>query len=151
MLWGIMFILLRQTPAAKPAGEDGGKTGAARFLTMIITLALSAAILILGACGGQVASGGKAQAGAFDKYLRANNLILPQTIRYNDFDDACRRRGLLKSTEYLTSIGITIHGNGDDRYISGNDLLKACGEQCTPAEGLGDLLSDLTTYNITNR
>lgn len=118
-----------------------------RMLAGVVVLA---AALTIGACGGQVA-GGAGGKNAFDDYLAAHNLVLPKTIRFDDFDDACRRRGLLKSAEYLASIGITIHGSGDGRYLSGNALRRACGGECTPAEGLGDVLADLTTYNITDR
>ncbi|MGI9337159.1 MAG: hypothetical protein ACR2P4_01430 [Gammaproteobacteria bacterium] len=139
-----MFALLRML-----AKKGGGKPRPRPFGFAPLALLTFSAALILGGCGGQVASGG--QAGAFDEYLTANNLLLPNTIDFDDFDEACRRRGLLHSADYLESIGITIQGSGDGRYLSGKALLHACGEQCSPNEGLGDLLSDLTTYNITNR
>ena len=108
-----------------------------------------AAVLVmaaaLGACGGQAAGG------AFGKYLTANNLTLPNAIDYDDFDEACRRRGLLKTADYLESVGVEIQGGGSARYLRRLDILRACGEECTPKEGLGEILTDLAVYKISDR
>ncbi len=93
-------------------------------------------------------AGGRSE---FDRYLKENELVLPNAVDYRAFDDACAARGLLHSDNFLKDEGIKIHGSGDGRYLLRADLLRACGKECNPREGLGELLTDLAEFNISNR
>ena len=88
---------------------------------------------------------------ALDKYLDFNDLELPNAVNYGEFESACVKRGMLGLAAFLESVNVEVQGEGDGSYLLRADLLRACGDECNPREGLGEVLADIAVYRISNR
>jgi len=108
------------------------------------TLAATAVALALAACGG---------GGAGFDYKRAlerQNLVLPNTISIEDFNEACIASNVTDPGGLLESLKLEARGKGPGAYIKTSDLLTACGPECSPDDGaLGSLILRFAIYDQT--
>ena len=103
----------------------------------ILAIALAAAALA-GCAGDPRPTTGS----AFEQMLRAERKQLAAIIDYGEFVAVCTRALLLDHQEFLAAHGVAVHGSGGGRYLEGSELLAACGEQCSPDSGFGQILAE---------
>ncbi|MCY4325736.1 MAG: hypothetical protein OXC81_06910 [Betaproteobacteria bacterium] len=80
---------------------------------------------------------------AFQQMMHREFKKLPYVIDYAQFATAAKKSLLLDYQQFLDEHNIPVHGSGDGRYLNGPDLLAACGEQCSPDAGFGQVLARL--------
>ena len=103
----------------------------------ILTIAL-----VAGTLAGCAGDAGPAAASEFERMLRSEHRQLADIIGYDEFAAACRKALLLDHQEFLAAHAVTVHGSGGGRYLEGRELLAACGAQCSPEHGLGQILAE---------
>ncbi|MDM5147029.1 hypothetical protein NQX30_01330 [Candidatus Persebacteraceae bacterium Df01] len=72
--------------------------------------------------------------------MKINNVALPNTINYDDFAAAVS----------FEEMQVPMTEEANDRYLRHADSLKACGSDCTPNHGLGELLTSLVVRKHSN-
>ncbi len=106
-------------------------------------IALLAAVLpLVLAAGCAPGAGGSAHSSPFKKMLSSEHKKLAAIVEYDAFIEACERNLLLDHEGFVAQHGITVRGSGSAKYINGYELLNACGPDCTPAHGLGQILQE---------
>ena len=106
-------------------------------------LAALVAGLLLSACG----MGSRSQ---FQDALDQDDSEISDIIFLRDLMPAAESRQIFNFDVFLEENGMAIHGKGEDRYVYGHDLVRACGQDCSPYHGLGQLLSDFVERKDRN-
>lgn len=101
----------------------------------LLSTTLAAALLAGASCGGGF--GGAAE---FHRSLEREGLALPTSVRLDEFRATCARISVTDPDALLEELAVPVRGRGDGRHLVVADLLGACGPECDPGEGLGELI-----------
>ena len=88
---------------------------------------------------------------SFQNALDQDDLEIIDIIFLRDLMPAAESRQIFNFDVFLEENGMVIHGEGDGRYVYGPDLVRACGPDCTPNDGLGQLLTEFVERDDQNR
>ena len=138
----------RAVPEAERTVPGAGRSGTGRRLVAAVA-ALGFAAAVSG-CAGGVGADGIGGKSAFERGLESRGLEIPRLIPLRDFHRKCRDLGVTHPDGYLESVGVAVRGSGDSRWVDGRELLRACGPECDPGEGLGIILSKFIRLRIDN-